>query len=133
MNIKKIFIFTALAGFLASWQGCLFREDVQELLVLKRIGASQKQISNYLAREDKLFARLLDDIKRGRLRTGIYKRSFIARYGDPVLSKKLPSSAEDIDILLYRYSTKYFTSDKVYAYFDASGKLSHWEYIPYTE
>jgi hypothetical protein len=50
-----------------------------------------------------------------------------------VLSKELPSSAEAADVLLYRYSTKYFTSDKVYAYFDTSGKLTRWEYVPYVE
>jgi hypothetical protein len=133
MHIKKIFIFAILACFMIGWQGCLFREDVHELLALKSVGDSQKQIDYYLTREDKLFARLLNDVKRGRLRPGIYKRSFIARYGDPVLSKELPSSAEAADVLLYRYSTKYFTSDKVYAYFDTSGKLTRWEYVPYVE
>lgn len=99
------------------------------LMTLKRVGDSQKQIGRYLAKQEKLFDKMLRDVKNGRIKPGISQNRLISIYGEPVITKssKEPTIAE---IFLYRYPTEYFSSDKVYLYFDKSGKLVHLKYEP---
>ncbi len=121
---RKSFI---ISFFLILGAGCTPR--IEGLLTLKRVAASQKQIDRYLNRQDKLFARLLRDLEREKIKPGLSRRHFIGRYGDPVVTKEISepfSGTAD----LYRFSTQYFNSEKVYAYFDESEKLVSWEYSP---
>jgi len=99
-------------------------------MTLKRVGDSQAEIERYLTRQQELFKQLVHDLKQEKLRKGISKRRFIKSYGDPVLTRRDESHPQQ-EILLYRHPTEYFTSDRVYAYFDETGKLVRWEYKPY--
>ena len=56
---------------------------------------------------------------------------FIRTYGDPVLTVHSDQEASEVETLLFRHPTDYFTSDRVYATFDESGKLISWEHKPY--
>lgn len=100
------------------------------LMTLKRVGDSQKQIGRYLARQEKLFDKMLRDVKNERIKPGISQNRLIGIYGEPVIikSSKEPAIAE---VFLYRYPREYFSSDKVYLYFNKSGKLVHLKYVPY--
>ena len=111
-------------------QGCIFLN--KEIMVLKRAGDSQKQISSYIKKQAKLFGKLVDDLNEDRLKPGVSKRSIINLYGDPVLVTKKPAPLYG-EVLLYRHPTEFFNSDKVYMYFDGDWILIGWEYEPARE
>ena len=127
---NKLIILICLIVFSSS--GCVLLTKSEQLLTLKRYGDSQDEIQRYVDRQNKLFNKLLDDLDTGKLQPGISKTIFIRRYGDPVISRESDDPSIE-EVLLYRHPTNYFSSDKVYAYFDKSGKLVRWEYKPYKE
>ena len=124
----KFLILTLSAVFFAS--GCVLFNS--ELHTLRQAAASQKQLKGYVHKQDELFAKLLIEVKDNKLSLGLSREEFIKEYGDPVLAENtsLHSASQ---VLLYRYAAKYFTSDKVYAYFDSQDKLVYWEYQPYSK
>lgn len=128
MNKKsnKILIVNLLA--LLGIQGCVFLSE--EVATLKEVGKSQAQIVEYIERQEKLFEKLLDDLKNERLVVGTSKSTIMNLYGEPILSKeaKKPPPGE---ILLFRYPTRYFDSDKVYLRFDKADELIGWKHKPY--
>ena len=107
--------------------GCCFLPP--GLKTLKSVGRSQDEIKVYLARQSKLFNKLLGDLNNNKLRQGVTKDQFIRIYGEPILSKRAVEFLGE-EILLYRHPTKYFQSDRVYVYFDKEEKLIRWEYKP---
>jgi hypothetical protein len=117
---------------LVVFMGCAFKENIDGLLALKSIGEAQRNIEQTLARQDRFFNKLLKDIKDGKIKTGMSERAIIDRYGEPVLSRKSPDNAS-VTIFLYRHPTQYFSSNKVYLYFDKSRRLNRWEYKASTE
>ena len=111
--------------------GCAKVTHLNELLTLKRVADSQKQIEIYLAKQERGFNKLNEDIKNSALAKGQLKRSIIAKYSEPVLTKEPePESAGIKEILLYRHPTNYFKSDRIYLYFDNGNKLISWKVEP---
>lgn len=114
-----------------SLSGCATLQHMDELLTLKSVADDQKQIEIYLAKQERGFNRLNDDIKNNRLSKGQLKRSVIAKYSEPVLIKKAEPEAGGIkEILLYRHPASYFKSDRIYLYFDDGNRLVSWELKP---
>ncbi|MBD3264283.1 MAG: hypothetical protein GF375_04185 [Candidatus Omnitrophica bacterium] len=111
--------------------GCSLYQKSKALMTLKRLGDSQQQMEKYIEEQEKLFDRLVEDIKEDRLKTGLSIEEVNRLYGDPVLKREAPSSQPFSTILLYRYPTRYFDSDRVYLQFDSSGILVGWEYKPH--
>jgi len=124
--IDKLLILSCLIVFFAS--GCAIFTKTEGILTLKRYSDGQVQIQRYVDRQEKFFDKLVEDLKNDKLQPGISKRKFMRSYGVPILSRAGGDPGEEV--LLYRYPTKYFNSDRVYAYFDQSGKLIRWEYKP---
>ncbi|MCK9614496.1 MAG: hypothetical protein M0R48_03210 [Candidatus Omnitrophica bacterium] len=111
--------------------GCAKIAHLNELLTLKRVGDNQKQIEIYLAKQERGFNKLSDDIKNSRLIKGQLKRSVIAKYSEPVLTKcPGPENAGIKEILLYRHPTNRLKSDRIYLYFDNASRLVYWELKP---
>ena len=102
----------------------------QEAATLKAVGKSQDQIARYVQKQEKLFAKLLDDFENERLVAGTSRSVIIKRYGEPILSKKSAQPPYG-EIFLYRHPTGYFDSDKLYLRFDELDKLIGWKYKPY--
>ncbi|MFH1772432.1 MAG: hypothetical protein ABH872_06410 [Candidatus Omnitrophota bacterium] len=133
LNTKKCvsclmsFVFCLLMG------GCALKHYSQELSTLKGIGINQKQIQNYIDRQKKLFANLVNDTLGNQLEKGTAKEVFLDKYGDPVLVKNLGVKSEFKEKLLYRDPVNYFSSDKVYIYFDKDANLVYWEYMPHSD
>ena len=116
--------------------GCALVRFLQchdKLMTLKRVGASQDEIGKYVERQEKLFLLLLDDIRNDRIKSGLSKTDVIDTYGDPILFREVVDRPSIKEALLYRHPTEYFSSDRVYLYFDDSGKLVYWEYKPHKE
>lgn len=99
-----------------------------QLLTLKSIGDSQRQISQYIENQKQLFTLLLYDIQNDQITADLTEAQIKSRYGDPVVTAEKSSGEKR---LLYRHPTKYYCSDRVYFYIDPAGKLARWEYIPY--
>ena len=110
--------------FLVFISGCSVFSHYQELITLKRVGDSQGEIDRYLKKQEKLFYKLSNDIKNNNLKEGAKKQRILAVYGDPILSKTLEDSPLQSEVLLYRHPTNYFSSQRIYLYFNPKGKLS---------
>ncbi len=122
--ITRLFLSFILILSLA---GCLFRQNLEGLLTLKRVGNSQTEIEAYLGQQEACFEKLLEDVENQRLKPGVLQEDFINSYGDPVLSRPASSQSSET-VLLYRHPTRYFNSDKVYVYFNEDSELTRWEY-----
>jgi len=107
--------------------GCFFLPE--RLKTLKKVGASQDEISAYLAKQLESFNQLIVDLDDEDIEPGISKKRFIRIYGEPILSKEVNEPTRGT-ILLYRHPTEYFESDRIYLYFDQEEKLIRWEYKP---
>ncbi|MCF7870941.1 MAG: hypothetical protein K9L77_02710 [Candidatus Omnitrophica bacterium] len=124
MNRKLLFAFIVSTTILG---GCAFFSKLPQLLTLKRVSSSQKQMERCVEKKKKYLKKLKKDIDENKLEKGITYRRFIKLYGEPVLEKD--SGKKNIKkVLLYRHPTEYFNTDKVYIYFDLSDKLVSWEY-----
>ncbi|MCK4809680.1 MAG: hypothetical protein KAS99_01930 [Candidatus Omnitrophica bacterium] len=134
MGIKNnyyIFIIT-FPFLLFVLSGCTAIRYSEQLLTLKAIGKSQREIQQYLDKQERLFYQLTEDIKNKRLKPGISKVKIIRTYGDPILSKAVDNDPSIKERLLYRRPMRAFTSNRIYLYFNNSGKLSYWEYMPFS-
>lgn len=118
-----------LAVFI-SVTGCTLIRYSSELMTLKSVGDSQKDIQQYLAAQEKKFSALQADVKANRLQSGVSKQDIVNVYGDPVFSRPLADDLEMYEMFLYRHPTQYFTSDRIYLYFDKDQKLTRWQYEP---
>ncbi|MBD3245855.1 MAG: hypothetical protein GF333_02470 [Candidatus Omnitrophica bacterium] len=107
--------------------GCTVIERMDQLLTLKRVADSQKKIHRYLKRQERYFDRIVRDVRRGALETGVSREEITGRYGEPVLRDDSDDPAVS-EILLYRHPTEYFASARVYLSFDQSGTLAEIEY-----
>ena len=112
---------------LLTMPGCFFLPE--SLKTLKSVSDSQDEIGAYLDKQLGLFNQLLIDLDDEAIEPGISKERFIRIYGEPILSKEV-SEPSGGTMFLYRHPTEYFTSDRVYFYFDQEENLSNWEYKP---
>lgn len=121
-----IFLTVALLGL----NGCSLLQHYEQLMALKRIGDSQREIELYLKAQEEGFYKLKQDLKTKKLKIGVPQEEILARYGEPVLSKEVKDKPQIQQVFLYRHPTNYFTSDKIYLYFDKNRKLVSFEYKP---
>lgn len=108
--------------------GCTFLRYSEQLSTLKELEVSQKEIELYVEEQERFLYVLLDDIKNKRLKLSTSKENILKTYGEPVISKEVTDDPLIKEAFLYRHPTQYFTSDKVYLYFDELGKLLSWKY-----
>jgi hypothetical protein len=98
------------------------------LMTLRRLGKNQAHIERYLDKQEAQFQKLIEDLKAQKLEKGISKSSFERLYGQPIIDRQWQERGRES---IYRHPTNYFTSDKLYVYFDHTRSLSHWTYEPY--
>lgn len=124
--MKKI-LTLFLVVFLVFSSGCAKLKHLDQLLTLKAFSEEQDKLVSIVANQDKSFDLLRSSYLSGKLGSYQSKTDILKDFGKPILieaDKKGPIS----EIWLYRYSTKYFSSDKIYLYFDDKDKLSKIEY-----
>ncbi|MDP8212297.1 MAG: hypothetical protein P9X22_03275 [Candidatus Zapsychrus exili] len=115
------------------FSSCAKLKHINELLTLKGYSDEQTKIGKYVESQDSKFDKLLLDIKNGALDKNIKSKSVVRIYGDPVFKKDIDDKGEKQQKWLYRYTTKYFNTDKVYLYFNENDRLVSWEYLPAKE
>ena len=110
--------------------GCAKLAHMNELLTLKAISDQQDAMGNYVEKQDNKFKLLLSAVEDRSIEKYNRKTTIVRKFGDPVFCENVEHKGEQAEFCLYRYTKKYFNSDKVYFYFDAKGKLVDWEHIP---
>lgn len=105
--------------------GCSYAAHYKELTILKKFGESQGKIDDYVKEQRKYFYKLMEDVNADYLKKGMSKGYIIAKYGEPIFCKIEKITSND-EACLYREPLKYFTTDKVYLYFDRDERLYLW-------
>lgn len=129
VRLLKGIISCCFAGLVFS--GCGFLRHPGKLLRLKSLRDNQIDIQRYIERQERLFEVLVEDIKNSRLDTGLSSLIIVKKYGEPVLVRENKEECPSCRVFLYRRPVDYFSSDKVYLYFDDKDELSSWEYKPF--
>ncbi len=109
---------------------CTKLKYLPQLLTLKDLANEQEQLNQHVEEADKKFQNLLQAIKTDTIRVYANQKGIIEAFGDPVLIEDVVGHTKASVEWMYRYSTQFFTSEKVYLYFDSSKNLIEWEYVP---
>lgn len=125
--IKPVLFLFFIFLSLTLLQGCALFTKAPQLLTLKRLGDSQKQMELDVEAKKKNLEKLIKDIEADKLERGLSFKKFISRYGEPVLEKEVKKGGR-MKKLLYRHPVEYFNTDKVYLYFDSNLELAAWKY-----
>ena len=123
--------FVLFAGLILSVfvSGCRVLSRTQQLLILRNVSKGQDEIKTYLNKQEALFSKLVEDVKNNQVKKGQRYSQIIRKYGDPVFCQKHNQYNKKC---LFRHPTDYFSSDKVYLYFDSKDKLAKVEYLPFS-
>ncbi len=109
--------------------GCAKLAHMQELLTLKAMSDDGERQKRYVKAQDDKFAALLEKVKSQQIKTYPDQRSILKAFGDPIMTKAVEKDGQVLEQWLYRYSVKFFDSEKVYLFFDNKGQLIQWEYV----
>ncbi|MDP8266346.1 MAG: hypothetical protein P9M07_05310 [Candidatus Aceula meridiana] len=107
--------------------GCAARH-VSEI---KRVQAYSKDgdlKQKHVEQKDAKFEALLKIVKSGEITNYKTQDDFLKDFDEPVFRKDSREGQEYDHLWLYRYYAKMWGSEKVYLYFDKSGKLLRWEH-----
>jgi hypothetical protein len=100
------------------------------IMALRQYSAGQNEITRYVKRTESRFAVLVADIKNNNIKTGLKYNEVLSRYGEPVITWDMAAPSLASKKLLYRKPVNYFSTDRVYLYFNNYNNLVKWEYCP---
>jgi hypothetical protein len=124
----RILVFVCCAAMLSG--GCVLIDHAQDIVFLKQMADNQSDIEKYVRKQELGFDILRNDIENNRLQKGTAKEEIVSRYGDPVYCIDSADASVCRQMCLYRYPTRFFSSDKVSLYFDEKQSLRCWEFDP---
>ena len=110
--------------------GCAKVAHMNELLTLKAMSDGQDAMGAYIEKQDNKFKLLLSAVEDKSIEKYNRKSVIVRKFGDPVYCEDITHNGAPAEFCLYRYTKKYFNSDKIYFYFDKEGKLLDWQHIP---
>src|SRR5688572_12827368 len=122
--LSLIILFSTI--FLSS---CSKLANLNELLTLKGVADSQTAMAKDVAATNKLFDQLAAAVKTDKIKDYATQSQVQKQFGPPILERVEQREFGALTVWLYRYATEYFSADKVYLYFDPSGKLKEWKYV----
>ena len=125
-NTKKKFFLIALIPVVS---GCAQLSHLDQLLTLKAVSDNRSLQHKFVEDQDKKFTALLAAIKDNSIRKFPDKKRFVKRFGVPIMTQSSVWEGKPCELYVYRYAIKYFSSEKVYLYFDALDKVLAWELI----
>lgn len=103
--------------------GCSAAGKIDELLTLKNMSDSQKLMEEDVKAEDQRFEAMLNEFGTAQWKNYTAKTHFLEHFGQPIVIKHKDYQDRLTEIWVYRYSTRFFDSPKIYLYFDDSGVL----------
>jgi hypothetical protein len=116
-----------LLAVLLCLSGCIILSNTDELSVMgdySREKDNQNRLVKSINDHYDALTRAIDQKVIGDYKD---KASFVYSFGDPILKKDLSGGGQR---WLYCYAIFRLAKDKVYVYFDRTGKLIKWEKIP---
>jgi len=129
MNRKFIVLFVC-AGFLS---GCALLKNPKGIRTLQNLAKEQERNDKYVENKDKQFEELLAATRSNSLDQYKDKKSILKNFGDPIMVSIELRNDKNLERWVYRYTVKFFDSEKIYLYFDHNNTLVEWEYIPKEE
>jgi len=109
--------------------GCSLRH-VSEIRRVQAVGANMDEQKKYVKEANERFEKLLAAIETNQMSLYLTQQDFLKAFGVPIFEEKHDNNKDYAELWLYRYCEKMRGSEKVYLYFDASGKLLKWEHLP---
>jgi len=109
--------------------GCAKVQHLDQLLTLKGLADEQVKLGKYVDKQDQKFEMMLEEVKAGTLVQYLNKRKIVRTFGDPIYVKQVKRDDQELETWMYRYSTQFFDSEKVYLYFDSDDNLVESQYI----
>jgi len=128
MNNSKFPIF--LIPFLFVLTGCSLFSNMDGAMRLKNYSENKDHQEASVKRQNKNFDRLIAEVKGPGLGRYPDKKSIRKHFGPPVFVMQTEKVDTKYEVWLYRYSTQYFGTDKLYLYFDSKGILKDHDYAP---
>ncbi len=125
LPISLIILFLSLGA-----PGCWFLSHYDEVKTLQAFDKNNRQIQEYLDSQEKSFFRLRSDVRHNRLTPGVTKERITSEYGDPVFCRIVEERPGATQECLYRNPTRYFSTDKIYLYFNEAHILIAIEFKP---
>ena len=107
--------------------GCTILSKTDDLAVLGDYSREKDNQHRLVKSINDHYDVLTKVIARGTISNYKNEPSFVYSFGDPILKKDLNGGGQR---WLYRYAIFSLAKDKVYVYFDRTGKLVKWEKIP---
>ncbi len=120
-----------LLGFiLVLGYGCSTVTNMDKLLQVNALAENQAGQQKIVEQQNKKFEALLKVVKNNQLAQYSDKRSILKAFGEPIFMQTTKDGEIVTEKWMYRYSEKIMGSEKVYLYFDASGKLIDFKHVP---
>ncbi len=110
--------------------GCAKLQILPQLLTLKAVGDNKTIQQDFVERQDSSFEKLKTAFEEDKLKSYPNKKKILDAFGQPITTKEDVYQGEKVNRWLYRYSVRFFKSDKIYLYFDSSDNLIGSQYIP---
>jgi len=107
--------------------GCMYIKHYDELMRMKQLGDDQKQMQEYIWKQEELFEELKADIAASRLKAGASKKRILSRYGEPTICKEVKDKENITQTCFYRKPSAGIESEIIYLDFDAKGHLVSWQ------
>jgi len=129
MNIKIVqaIIIIIIA---AQFSGCAVIKNMDKLVILQRVAMDAEEMDKIVDAQIENFKVMLEEIQLGEFDQYKNEESIVAKFGDPIYIVEIKRDSQKHKFYLYRNPVKYFNTDKVYIYFDISGKLVDWQLVP---
>jgi len=102
---------------------------MQELLTLKAMSDNGEEQCRFVTTQDARFETLIEKVKNNQFGEYSSRKSIYRAFGEPIFTKQVQRNGQPQEQWLYRYTTKFFDSPKVYLYFDSKGKVIDWQYV----
>jgi hypothetical protein len=125
MRLKRSIPF--LLVILLGGSGCSALNHLDELTVMGDYSREKDNQHRLVKATNDHYDALIKIIVQGHISNYKDKSSFLSSFGDPIIKKDLSDGKER---WLYRYAIFRLAKDKVYVYFDHSGKMIKWERLP---
>ncbi|VAW16028.1 hypothetical protein MNBD_BACTEROID05-792 [hydrothermal vent metagenome] len=126
-NVYKGVLGISFLVVLVLLAGCTKVKHLDQLMTLKGLADSHKDMAEYVDKKDQLFVLLKEKIESNELETERLKKSILKEFGEPILKRSVYDQEFIRELWLYRYQTRYFEGSKVYLYFDDQNKLLDWK------
>jgi len=109
--------------------GCAKVQHLDQLLTLKSLADEQVVMGRYVEEQNQKFELMIEEVEAGTLDQYLNKKKILRTFGDPIHVKHVNKNNQKLESWLYRYSTQFFNSEKIYLYFDPDDNLIESEYI----